>query len=140
MALPGNLVAGLLPTEAEFVATSSVEISVVPLMKIDKVRLLSGVYGPLRPPTQARLPLWLALNLKKRKRCSIICPDWMQLGEHHRDLAARIFVVSLSSHFACREPAEAASRRDYERSLCASPLALHIDCKGATREVGSDVL
>lgn len=81
MALPRNLVPGLLPTEAEFVATSSVEISVVPLMRIDKVRLLGGVYGPLRPPTQARLPLWLALNLKKRKRCAIICPDWMQAGE-----------------------------------------------------------
>lgn len=79
MALPANLTPGLLPTEVEFIATSSVEIGVVPLMRIDKVRLLSGVYGPLRPPTQARLPLWLALNLKKRKRCSIICPDWMQL-------------------------------------------------------------
>jgi GINS complex subunit 2 len=81
MALPSNLVAGLLPTEAEFIATSSVEINVVPLMRIDKVRLLGGVYGPLRPPAQARLPLWFALNLKKRKRCSVVCPDWMQVGK-----------------------------------------------------------
>lgn len=81
MALPSNLVPGLLPTEVEYIATSSVEINVVPLMRIDKVRLLGGVYGPLRPPTQARLPLWLALNLKKRKRCTIVCPDWMQVGE-----------------------------------------------------------
>lgn len=81
MALPSNLVPGLLPTEAEFIATSSVEIDVVPLMKIDKVRLLGGVYGPLIPPRPARIPLWLALNLKKRRRCSIICPDWLQYGE-----------------------------------------------------------
>ncbi|MCO5583369.1 hypothetical protein L7F22_037279 [Adiantum nelumboides] len=77
MALPQNIRAGLLPSEAEYLATSDVEINIVPLMRMDRVRLLDGIYGPLRPPTQARVPLWLAINLKKRKRCSIVCPDWL---------------------------------------------------------------
>lgn len=87
MALPENMRDGLLPSEAEFIATSATEISIVPLMRIDRVRLLSGVYGPLRPPAQARVPLWMALSLKKRKRCSVVCPDWLQpenLRELHR--------------------------------------------------------
>lgn len=86
MALPQNIRAGLLPTESEYLATSEVEINIVPLMRMDRVRLLDGIYGPLRPPTQARVPLWLALNLKKRKRCSIVCPDWLLIEQLKKSL------------------------------------------------------
>ncbi|PWN92341.1 GINS complex, Psf2 component [Acaromyces ingoldii] len=79
MALPSQLQPGLLPSEVEFLATSTEHVHVVPLVRIDRVRLLSGVYGPLRPPTQARVPLWLALNLKKRRKCHIVCPEWLHI-------------------------------------------------------------
>lgn len=39
-----------------------------------------GKYGPFRTRRQARVPLWLALFLKRRRRCSICMPEWLQLG------------------------------------------------------------
>lgn len=102
MALPSNLVPGIVPTEAEYIATSDVEVKIVPLMRMDRVRLLDGVYGPLRPPTQARVPLWLALNLKRRKRCSIVCPEWMQLEQLkqlHREETMHDGFAALPLHY-----------------------------------------
>jgi len=39
-----------------------------------------GTYGPFRPQMPTRVPLWLALFLKRRRRCTIITPAWLQKG------------------------------------------------------------
>ena len=39
-----------------------------------------GAYGPLRPPIKCRIPLWMALNLKLKKKCHIVAPDWLNVG------------------------------------------------------------
>ena len=39
-----------------------------------------GAYGPLRPPTKAKIPLWMAMNLKMKKKCHIVPPDWLSVG------------------------------------------------------------
>ncbi|KZS98083.1 Psf2-domain-containing protein [Sistotremastrum niveocremeum HHB9708] len=52
-------------------------IDIVPLFSMNRIRLISGVYGPFRPPAKARVPLWMASNLKLKKRCRIIPPDWL---------------------------------------------------------------
>lgn len=120
MALPDNLKPGLLPSEAEFIATSVTEIHIVPLMRIDRVRLLGGVYGPLRPPTQAKVPLWLALNLKRRKRCSVVCPEWLQIGGY------RILVILfVRSSVSCREFEKHTPRGSDSGRVCFHPIALH---------------
>jgi GINS complex subunit 2 len=36
-----------------------------------------GSYGPFRAQVPATVPIWLALELKKCKRCRIIPPDWL---------------------------------------------------------------
>ncbi|CAO1628762.1 unnamed protein product [Sympodiomycopsis kandeliae] len=77
MALPAPLKSGLLPSEVEYLATSSTDVQIVPLTSIDKARFLSGVYGPFRPPQRTTVPLWLALNLKKKSKCYIVPPEWM---------------------------------------------------------------
>ncbi|SJX61240.1 related to PSF2-part of GINS, replication multiprotein complex [Sporisorium reilianum f. sp. reilianum] len=56
---------------------SSTSITIVPLTSIDRVRLLSGIYGPFRPPTPATVPLWVALHLKKRKKAIVVAPTWL---------------------------------------------------------------
>lgn len=81
MALPAVLQPGLLPSEIEYLATSSTTVQIVPLTTIDRARFLSGVYGPFRPPTRATVPLWVALHLKKKSKCYIVPPQWMQSGE-----------------------------------------------------------
>lgn len=81
MALPTALLPGPLPSEIETVATSETQIQIVPLLSVDKARLLSGLYGPFRPPGRTTVPLWLALNLKRKGKCYIVPPDWMMAGE-----------------------------------------------------------
>lgn len=44
--------------------------------------LLQGAYGPLRPPTKAKIPIWMAVNLKLKKKCHIVPPDWLSVGTY----------------------------------------------------------
>lgn len=80
MALPKHLQSGLTPDEHTFLAEEEV-IDIVPLFSMSKVRLISGIYGPFTPPSKATVPLWLALSLKRKRKCRIVAPDWLNPGE-----------------------------------------------------------
>lgn len=54
-------------------------IEIVPLFSMDRIRLISDVYGPFVPPTKTRVPLWLAANLKLKMKCRIIPPNWLSV-------------------------------------------------------------
>lgn len=82
MALPAATQYGILPTEMEYVASSETLVRILPLVSVDRVRLLSGTYGPFRPPAHAEVPLWLALSLRKKRKCVIIPPDWLSVGAY----------------------------------------------------------
>ena len=53
--------------------------------------LNQGEVGPFKPGISLSCPLWLAVNLKQRQRCRIVCPAWMevcpsieeQISQHH---------------------------------------------------------
>jgi len=81
MALPKSLQAGLTPDELTFLAEEDV-LEIVPLFSMSRVRLLSGIYGPFEPPKRASVPLWLALSLKRKRKCRIVPPEWLQVGEY----------------------------------------------------------
>ncbi|CDS01328.1 related to PSF2-part of GINS, replication multiprotein complex [Sporisorium scitamineum] len=70
---------GCSATDLDLATTSlsSTSVTIVPLTSIDRVRLLSGIYGPFRPPTPATVPLWVALHLKKRKKAIVVPPTWL---------------------------------------------------------------
>ncbi|KAG5648869.1 hypothetical protein DXG03_000218 [Asterophora parasitica] len=38
-----------------------------------------GAYGPLRPPNKAVIPIWMAVNLKSKKKCHIVAPPWLNV-------------------------------------------------------------
>ncbi|ORX34280.1 hypothetical protein BD324DRAFT_637367 [Kockovaella imperatae] len=76
MALPKSLVATLTPDELTFLAEED-RVQIVPLFSMTRVRLLSGIYGPFQPPSATTVPLWLALSLKKKRKCRIVPPEWM---------------------------------------------------------------
>ncbi|GHJ88057.1 hypothetical protein NliqN6_4459 [Naganishia liquefaciens] len=76
MALPPSLDQSLTPQELTFI-TEEQHIEIVPSFSMSKIRLVSGVYGPFEPPRRATVPLWLALSLKRKKKCRIIPPDWL---------------------------------------------------------------
>jgi GINS complex subunit 2 len=43
--------------------------------------LCRGDFGPFFPQIPTKVPLWLAVALKKRSKCTIRTPDWMTVGQ-----------------------------------------------------------
>ena len=40
-----------------------------------------GDFGPFLPQLATKVPLWLAVALKKRGKCTIRSPEWMSVGK-----------------------------------------------------------
>ncbi|WVQ85406.1 hypothetical protein IAT38_007571 [Cryptococcus sp. DSM 104549] len=76
MALPKILQPALTPDEHTFLAEED-KIDIVPSFSMTSIRLISGVYGPFRPPSACNVPMWLALSLKRKRKCKILPPSWM---------------------------------------------------------------
>ncbi|KAG8965747.1 DNA replication protein psf2 [Tulasnella sp. 419] len=105
MALPNSLRISTTPYELEFIACEE-EIEIIPQFSMERIRLLSGVYGPFRPPGRARIPLWLAVHLKSRRKCHIVPPTWLSVdilqqklneetsNEHFSELPFRYVEIS----------------------------------------------
>ena len=62
--------------EVEFYA-EDVRVTIVPKFKHKKLHFICGDFGPFKPQTPLSVPLWLAIALKKRHRCSIQQPNWL---------------------------------------------------------------
>lgn len=41
---------------------------------------VQGSFGPFDPNTTVRVPLWLALQLRKREKCRVHWPRWLSVG------------------------------------------------------------
>ncbi|KAH6915116.1 DNA replication complex GINS protein PSF2 [Coprinopsis sp. MPI-PUGE-AT-0042] len=76
MALPPPLRDTVTPQELEMIASQQI-IEIVPLIAMEKTAFISGAYGPLRPPSKAKIPLWMAIHLKMKKKCHIVPPKWL---------------------------------------------------------------
>ncbi|KAG6817857.1 hypothetical protein H0H87_001689 [Tephrocybe sp. NHM501043] len=80
MALPDGLRISITPPELELIASHQL-IEIVPLISMEKTAFISGAYGPLRPPNKATVPIWMAVNLKAKKKCHIIAPAWLNVDD-----------------------------------------------------------
>ncbi|KAF9006593.1 hypothetical protein BDQ17DRAFT_1407820 [Cyathus striatus] len=87
MALPLSLRTTVTPPELELIATQQL-IEIIPLISMEKTAFISGAYGPLRPPNKAKVPSWMAVNLKLKKKCHIVAPEWLTT-EHLQDCLTR---------------------------------------------------
>ncbi|ORX42326.1 GINS complex, PSF2 component [Hesseltinella vesiculosa] len=76
MALPRSHQPAFTPAEIEFIAGND-PISVIPLYKMPAIKLIQATYGPFRPPLPTRVPLWLALSMKKNQKCKLLPPPWL---------------------------------------------------------------
>jgi len=69
------------PKEVDFFAQDEL-ITIVPNFSIQtpdrKLECIMGEFGPFQPNRECEVPLWMALALWKRKKCSIKAPEWMQ--------------------------------------------------------------
>ncbi|CAI5516215.1 unnamed protein product, partial [Closterium sp. Naga37s-1] len=69
-----------LESEIEFIAENEL-VSIVPNFRADALHLHAGDIGPFRPQIALQVPLWLAIALKKRAKCSIQPPPWLAAGD-----------------------------------------------------------
>lgn len=69
----------LTPAECEFFAENAL-VEIVPNFRMDTLTFISGNFGPFVPGVTLRVPLWLAIYLKRRQRCTIIAPGWLDLA------------------------------------------------------------
>ncbi|KAI0692663.1 hypothetical protein BC835DRAFT_1356407 [Cytidiella melzeri] len=76
MSLPAALRTSVTPPELELIASEHL-VEIVPLVAMERTAFISGAYGPLRPPHQCKVPIWMATNLKLKKKCHIVPPDWL---------------------------------------------------------------
>ena len=66
------------PAESEFFAESEL-IEIIPNFRGDKLKFISGTFGPFKPAKPVTVPLWLAIYLQQRKRCDVHLPNWLDL-------------------------------------------------------------
>ncbi|KAH9833731.1 Psf2-domain-containing protein [Rhodofomes roseus] len=78
MALPPPLRTSVTPAELELIACEQL-VDIIPLVAMERTAFISGAYGPLRPPAKCKVPIWMATNLKLKKKCHIVPPDWLNV-------------------------------------------------------------
>ncbi len=62
--------------ELEFIAENN-PIEIIPFFKNEKLNLISGQFGEFKPNKPLHVPLWVAIQYKRNKKCRIIPPIWM---------------------------------------------------------------
>lgn len=63
-------------------------IEIVPNMRMDPLNLLCGDFGPFHPQIATQVPIWLAVALKRRGKCTIRAPEWMSVDNLTKVLEA----------------------------------------------------
>ncbi|KAL6051981.1 DNA replication complex GINS protein PSF2 [Balamuthia mandrillaris] len=66
-------------SQIEFLSENEL-ITVIPRFSLDTLQLISGDFGPFMASVPAKVPLWLALALKKRQMCTIVAPEWLSVA------------------------------------------------------------
>jgi GINS complex subunit 2 len=64
--------------EVEFLAEREL-ISITPNFDLGVLHLISGDFGPFKAGLPAEVPLWVAINLRQRRKCRIMAPDWLNV-------------------------------------------------------------
>jgi GINS complex subunit 2 len=66
-------------SENEFLAEQTL-ITIIPNVDQPKFAFISGTFGPLTGGFPAVVPLWLAITLRKRGKCTVQIPEWMTVA------------------------------------------------------------
>lgn len=89
-------------SDAEFLAGET-KISVVPNFRHDKLYLIAGDVGPFEPNLPVQVPLWMALNLKRRQKCRIVPPAWLSKEyletKKQEEIDSPLFTKMPSEHY-----------------------------------------
>lgn len=72
----GLMLKNISPEESEFLAAET-PITITSNIAHSEFNFISGNFGPLYPGMPCELPLWLALQLRRTGKCTIVIPEWM---------------------------------------------------------------
>lgn len=64
--------------EVEFIAEEE-KVDIIPNFGMGSLDFIGGKIGPFAPQRRIEVPLWLAQVLKKRQKCQIIPPEWLNV-------------------------------------------------------------
>ncbi|KAI5709013.1 hypothetical protein M8J76_008148 [Diaphorina citri] len=83
------------PAEIEFIAEDQ-NVEIIPKFNhLNLIHLISGI--------PAKVPLWLAINLKQRQKCRLVLPTWMNLETlteiKEEEKKSRFFIKMPSDHY-----------------------------------------
>ncbi|KAG0296343.1 DNA replication protein psf2 [Dissophora globulifera] len=86
MALPRHLKNGLTPLEIEFLAENEMIEIAAAIDTKRNLELLGGEVASLKPLQVNKVPLWMAITLKKKQKCNIVVPQWMTIESLQKSL------------------------------------------------------
>lgn len=55
-------------------------IEIRPKIMLGMLHFISGDYGPIRENEFVKIPLWLALKMRRAQHCRIVMPSWMRVA------------------------------------------------------------
>ncbi|BES98047.1 DNA replication complex GINS protein PSF2 [Nesidiocoris tenuis] len=89
--------------EIEFLAEQE-EVTIIPKFTDSRVvHLISGDIGPFRAGIPCVVPIWVAKTLRKKHKCKIVAPEWMELDLLEQKLeeekSSRFFTPMPSDHY-----------------------------------------
>jgi GINS complex subunit 2 len=83
--MSGLTLKSMTTAESEFFAEETL-ITISPNFSHDKLLFTSGSFGPLEAGDPCVVPLWLAITLRKRGKCTIVIPDWMSTSSLEQNI------------------------------------------------------
>ncbi|CAO4363600.1 unnamed protein product [Caenorhabditis nigoni] len=85
----------------EFLAGNSL-IEVIPSITDSTIYLISGDIGPFEAGVPCKLPIWVAILMKRKHNCKLVAPKWMEVDELKKILTSETEnqgLASLPDHF-----------------------------------------
>lgn len=83
--MSGLTLKSMTTAESEFFAEETL-ITISPNFSHDTLLFTSGSFGPLEAGDPCVVPLWLAITLRKRGKCTIVIPDWMSTSSLEQNI------------------------------------------------------
>lgn len=83
--MSGLTLKSMTTAESEFFAEETL-VTISPNFSHDKLLFTSGSFGPLEAGDPCVVPLWLAITLRKRGKCTIVIPDWMSTSSLEQNI------------------------------------------------------
>ncbi len=65
-------------SEIQFLAENE-PVSIIGTFNEEVLHLIGGDVGPFEAGVSISVPLWLAIYLKQRHKCRIVCPNWLSV-------------------------------------------------------------